>query len=268
MAGGGDRRFAPGETLFREGEPSDEVFLIRTGEVEILKEIDGGRVVLGSLGAGEFVGEMGVLQQRARSATVQAAAAGATAEAIPKDVFLRRISRESDTAFQLLVRLSERLRQADLQLARSAGSGAADPSSASMTLTASVEQAGATGTLRVFPGSPALEDAIPADGLPIDAFPFVIGRRLGGDEPPPPFTVDLDLPDRRPYRLSRAHLAIRRHDGGFIVSDLGSVLGTAVNGSFLGQHFPIDTTDLHEGDNEIVAGGTGSPFVFHLRVEP
>jgi len=51
----GEVRFAPGEVVFREGEPSRAVLFVRDGEV-----------VLGTLGPGEFVGEMGVVEGRPR----------------------------------------------------------------------------------------------------------------------------------------------------------------------------------------------------------
>ena len=93
-------------------------------------------------------------------------------------------------------------------------------------------------------------------------------RRPAEGEATPPLTVDLQLPDTRPYRLSRAHFAIRRHVRGYVVSDLGSVLGTAVNGKFLGHHFPIDAIDLKVGENAVAAGGARSPFAFRIVVEP
>jgi hypothetical protein len=40
-----------------------------------------------------------------------------------------------------------------------------------------------------------------------------------------------------------------------------STLGTAVNGVPIGSHFGADEAPLQAGDNEIVAGDVGSPFV-------
>ena len=267
-----ERRFGPGETLFAEGDPSAEVLLIRSGEVEVLKEVDGGSVLLGTLGADEFVGEMGVIQERPRSATIRAIGE-VTAEAVPKDEFLRRISEDSATAFQLLVRLSERLRQADLQLAQSAGLTAAGdlaPVAAGdlAPVAAGIEPAAAAAAVRVLAASDEVAAALPRDGLAVDRFPFTVGRRPEEGEATPPLTVDLQLPDTRPYRLSRAHFAIRRHGRGYVVSDLGSVLGTAVNSKFLGHHFPIDAIDLRLGENAVTAGGAHSPFAFKIVVEP
>jgi CRP-like cAMP-binding protein len=48
--------FAEGEVLFKEGDPSDYVFRLVTGAVEIFRELDGERILLGTVGAGEFIG--------------------------------------------------------------------------------------------------------------------------------------------------------------------------------------------------------------------
>jgi len=47
-----------------------------------------------------------------------------------------------------------------------------------------------------------------------------------------------------------------------IIADLGSTLGTIVNGQAIGHHFMSDAAPLRSGDNHIIAGGHGSPFEF------
>src|SRR5690606_18092190 len=63
-------RFEQGEVLFRGGDPSDFAIMIHSGSAEVLRRAGGDSIVLGTVHAGEFVGEMGVLEGRARSATV------------------------------------------------------------------------------------------------------------------------------------------------------------------------------------------------------
>jgi diguanylate cyclase (GGDEF)-like protein len=63
--------FAPGAVLVNEGDPSDAVYLIISGEVEILQR-DGEHTHLIERGYTEFVGEIGVLENEPRSATVRA----------------------------------------------------------------------------------------------------------------------------------------------------------------------------------------------------
>ena len=101
-----------GDILFREGDPSDFVGRIISGDVEVAREHEGETVVLGSAHSGEFIGEMGVIEGRPCSATVRAID-DVELELIGKEDFLKLVSTDSDTALQLLSRLSERLRTAD-----------------------------------------------------------------------------------------------------------------------------------------------------------
>jgi len=67
-----EKQFAVGETLFREGDPSDRAFRIISGRIAIMKERSGGPLVLGRVREGEFLGEMGVVEEQPRSATARA----------------------------------------------------------------------------------------------------------------------------------------------------------------------------------------------------
>ena len=63
--------FAEGQVLFREGDPADSVFRLLSGAVDILRELDGYSILLGTVGAGQFMGEMGVVENRPRNATLE-----------------------------------------------------------------------------------------------------------------------------------------------------------------------------------------------------
>jgi len=64
---------AGGEVLFREGEPSDSLYLLTTGRLQaIVENVEGAPQVVGEIGRGESVGEMGVLSGKPRRATVRA----------------------------------------------------------------------------------------------------------------------------------------------------------------------------------------------------
>ena len=60
-----------GDALVRQGDPGDALFIITSGELDVVYEPpSGGRQLLAHLGAGDCVGEMALLHQRERSATV------------------------------------------------------------------------------------------------------------------------------------------------------------------------------------------------------
>ena len=65
---------------------------------------------------------------------------------------------------------------------------------------------------------------------------------------------------------ARQHFMIARSGDRLLVSDLGSTLGTMVNGWAIGHHFMKDAEPLHRGENHVVAGGKDSPFKFSIFI--
>ncbi|HEY3132845.1 MAG TPA: cyclic nucleotide-binding domain-containing protein [Acidobacteriota bacterium] len=65
-------RYGPGEIIFRQGDSGDCAYFIRSGEVEVVHEGDGAESVIAKLGKGEYFGEMALLSNEPRNATVRA----------------------------------------------------------------------------------------------------------------------------------------------------------------------------------------------------
>ena len=116
----------PGQLLITEGEIAAHMFVVLSGEVEVLHK--GGsdhdvRVAL--LGPGDWVGEMAILDVQPRSASVRALAPSALLRVTAADV--RRLLYERDAGqYALLVmniarELSRRLRVADRVIANASG---------------------------------------------------------------------------------------------------------------------------------------------------
>jgi hypothetical protein len=69
-----EKRFGRGQIVFRQGDFPDRLYLIGKGEAEVLMEKAGGEEIpLARLGPGDFFGEMGIIGDAPRSATVVAA---------------------------------------------------------------------------------------------------------------------------------------------------------------------------------------------------
>ena len=64
--------FDPGKALCRQGDPADAAYLIIEGEADVLVDTPTGPLVLATLGANDIVGEMAILGDVPRTATVQA----------------------------------------------------------------------------------------------------------------------------------------------------------------------------------------------------
>ena len=101
--------WAPGEVLFREGDASDAVYLIISGEVEVDQQ-DGDQPHLLGRSHGEFVGEIGVVENQPRSATVTARTE-VQALRFSKDAFLSLVSTAPFLVWKLVRNISARLRQ-------------------------------------------------------------------------------------------------------------------------------------------------------------
>jgi len=64
-------RFEPGEIVFRQGDRGDRLYMVLSGEAEIIRESDAGEQLLAVVGPGDYFGEIALLSNRARNATVR-----------------------------------------------------------------------------------------------------------------------------------------------------------------------------------------------------
>jgi CRP/FNR family transcriptional regulator, cyclic AMP receptor protein len=107
--------FDSGKRLFRQGDPGDAAYLIISGEAEVIAETPAGPVVLATLGANEIVGEMAILGNVPRSATVRAKGRLVTLR-ISKEPFMRMVREFPSMAVSMMQELAERLASTNNQL--------------------------------------------------------------------------------------------------------------------------------------------------------
>jgi signal transduction histidine kinase len=62
----------PGDLIIEEGAPGETMFIVLSGELEVTKRDGGREIVLATRQAGEFLGEMALLEKVPRSASVRA----------------------------------------------------------------------------------------------------------------------------------------------------------------------------------------------------
>lgn len=115
-AKGTTRRFPRGTVLFREGQPSDSVVLLRSGTVKVSHLTKAGReVLLAVRGPGELLGELGAMDGAPRSATVTAMEDVETV-VVPAASYREMVAADPELAFRLLQLVIRRLRAADRML--------------------------------------------------------------------------------------------------------------------------------------------------------
>ena len=66
-----ERSFKAGSTLFLEGMKGEVFYIVKEGKIDILKKNGGEEVPIATLGPGEFVGEMSIIDDEPRSATAK-----------------------------------------------------------------------------------------------------------------------------------------------------------------------------------------------------
>ncbi len=114
----GEKKLAKGELLFEEGNPGGQAFVIESGQVEILKASAGREVLLAVRGPGELIGEVALLDEAPRMASVRARS-DATLITIDKASF-DELLRSSPTALHAMFRTSlARLRETQSALQQS-----------------------------------------------------------------------------------------------------------------------------------------------------
>ncbi len=112
--------YRDGEVIVRQGDLGDCMYVIQSGEVEVVQATSGGEQRLAVLQSGDFFGEMAVFEREVRSATVRAHGE-ARALKVDKKTLLRRIKEDPLLAVNLLQTLSQRIRELNAKLARTEG---------------------------------------------------------------------------------------------------------------------------------------------------
>src|SRR5438552_5421665 len=108
-------RYEAGEVIIQENDVGETAYVINQGQVEVSKELQGQKVHLAYLGAGETFGEMSMIDEKPRSATVTAVSETLVNE-IRRDDFFNSFQTDPKVALQLLKVLFERLREADARI--------------------------------------------------------------------------------------------------------------------------------------------------------
>lgn len=109
------REFPAGTVLFRDGEPGKEMFVVHTGVVQIHKRVRDVEQVLGRLGAGEFFGEMALLNNRPRNASATVVEPSKLLVIDPR-TFEAMIRGNIEIAVRLIKKLAARLEDSNEQI--------------------------------------------------------------------------------------------------------------------------------------------------------
>ncbi len=252
-----DYTFPDGEMLFYEGDQSDEVFVIRSGDVEILKKSDEDdeQILIATCHVGEIIGEMGVIRDEPRSTSVRARGR-VEVLGMTGDEFLSAFNTENELAMKVLKMLCKRIADTNADLV------AKQP----LLAAAMVSEVGA---IHILAESHEVSQWIGDEGIIIEKLPFKVGRRPFEKEATRTGADYLSLHYSDSHHISIKHFVIDEDPNGvLIVRDLQSHLGTMLNDERISRFDEFIEAPLRMGPNLVIAGGENSPFRFTLLVEP
>jgi len=103
------------QVLFNQGDVGDAAYIIVEGAASVLVETPDGPLEVASLGRNDFVGEIAILCDVPRTATVKATARTVTLR-ITKDLFFRLVAEFPEMSVEIMRELAARLEQTTKQL--------------------------------------------------------------------------------------------------------------------------------------------------------
>lgn len=265
-----NRKLAVGDVVLKEGETGETAYYIKSGKVEVSKEKDGRKVHIAYLEAGATFGEMSMVDDLPRSASVTAVEETVVTEFHRDELFVAM--RDNPEVFgKFLKSIIERLREANRLIA------ALDPGAKEAAWSKAVAKAAAEAQPRLAnlrePGSkdaswtlegltPEAVAALRAHPAPITTFPFRIGRR--SDDP---FLYNhLEIEEQEPAQIARHHVSLVWEDGRIGVQDRGSEKGASVDGVRIGGKHGAGPAFFAGREGVLVLGDEGSPFRYRIKV--
>lgn len=109
-------RYRDGETIIRQGEMGNCMYVVQSGRVEVVQAGENGEQHLAFLGPGDFFGEMALFEHQERAATVRSSGDSQVLK-VDKKTLLRRIGEDPLLAMNLLQTMSHRIRHLNAEIA-------------------------------------------------------------------------------------------------------------------------------------------------------
>lgn len=248
--------YKTGDTIIEEASAGDEAFYILSGKVEVRKKVKDGFIVLSQFSKGDIFGEMSVIDEAPRSASI-VAIEETHIKAIHRDHLINTLQSDKKVSVKFLKKIFERLRDANMKLAQY------DHSENNSDLVKESVDNNENAYLLIEGLTNQAKDALPSDPFQINSFPVSLGRN--NDDP----FIDNDIPlnDEKPYQISRTHLKVELKNNLLSFEDKGSQLGIIVNNKMFGiAHQNPLPSENHEYA-EVVLGKESSPYRFKFTLK-
>jgi CRP/FNR family transcriptional regulator, cyclic AMP receptor protein len=115
--------FEAGQVLFNQGDPGDAAYIVIDGTADVLINTPGGKVLVATVSRNAIIGEIAILCDVPRTATVIAKAKLVTLR-IDKENFFRLVTEFPQMAVEIMRELAKRLENTNEQLRKAVSAGA------------------------------------------------------------------------------------------------------------------------------------------------
>lgn len=107
--------FAPGQELFHQGDSGDTAYIIMDGEADVTVGTPAGEISVAKVSKNDLIGEIAILCDVPRTATVKAISE-VTTLVITKDLFFRLVADFPQMGIEIMRELARRLERTTAQL--------------------------------------------------------------------------------------------------------------------------------------------------------
>ncbi len=249
-------RFAPNDIIIRENDPGESAYIIESGKVAVTKESNGRNIHIAFLEKGATFGEMSMVDDLPRSASVIAVEETIVREFHRDDLY--SAMRENPEIFgKFLKTIFERLRESNRIIA------GMDPDAKNPARLANLKDPGSKAEAFTIEGlTPRAIAAIAANPFVIKSFPFKIGRKSSD-----PFLYNhFEIEDQDPAQIARHHVSIVFDNGRVGVVDRGSELGANVGGIRIGGKAGPGPVYFEGKEGVLILGRDDSPYQYLIKV--
>ena len=253
-------QFEPGEVIIKENDMGETAYIIERGQVEVTKDLDGKSVHLGYIGAEETFGEMSMIDDKPRSATVTAVVETVARE-INRDKFFESLQTDPEVSISILKVLFERLRESHVKILQLQQTM---PDAFKQISNAAHDTPGISGPAISMEGlTPIASQSLPENPYVIKDFPFLVGRKSRD-----PLSYNhLNIEDSVPLQISRHHMEFIKDGDRIGISDRGSYLGSIVDGKLLGgDEGTTGPLFFEESEGTLILGNNNSSFRYKIKV--
>ena len=242
------------EVIIKENDIDEHLYLIKSGSVIVTKSLNNREIEITKLTIGSFFGEMALIDERPRTATVTALEE-TVLEVFHRDNFLALMQKDENIAVNFLSGIFSRLRDANSKIDHSLINVDNNEEKTSSNNNVTIQIEGITEKAKLsLPDNPS--------NLLINQTIFTIGR-VSND----PFSNNnLELHDNKPLQISRNHLSLQLIDNEVAIFDIGSSLGLRLNEDRIGSTSRLNGPLYLENENKLVLDSNSSQLHYNIKI--